>query len=113
MGPGQRPAQPDGMPPFTVAVALSLPALMPAQEVRDLGLLRGLPTEASAVSDAGAVVVGSAGAARAFRWTESGGMQDLGTLGGGAARAVDVSADGAIVAGESVDASGVIHSFGA
>lgn len=78
-----------------------------------LGFLAGHSgSEATGVSDDGAVVVGnsyvypmvsSATPMRAFRWTPAGGMQDLGVLTAGhtQSRAYGVSGDGAVVVGAS------------
>ncbi len=74
------------------------------------------PSSANAVTGDGAVVVGMSGVSvtvgnsstngsRAFRWTQSGGMQDLGALPGHTySAATGVSDDGTIVVGISSDA---------
>jgi len=66
------------------------------------------------LSTDGSVVVGGAwdGAhERAFRWTETDGMQNLGTLGGAWSTAYGVSANGDVVVGWSHDASGRVRAF--
>lgn len=80
-----------------------------------LGVLpNGLDSEAFGVSLQG-IVVGTAtnsdGFARAFRWTESTGMQELGTLGGVISRGTAISADGQTLVGYSSDAAGYIRAF--
>lgn len=64
-----------------------------------------ISSEAKAVSDDGAVIVGSslAGSTKAFRWTKAGGMQDLGALPGqyAASFAVGISGDGSTIVGQS------------
>jgi probable HAF family extracellular repeat protein len=77
-----------------------------AQRLVWLGQLPGgLESEALGVSADGTVVVGTAinsdGFRRAFRWTESDGMQDLGTLGGVLSIGNAVSADGQTIVGYS------------
>jgi len=77
-----------------------------AQRLIWLGQLPGgLESEALGVSADGTVVVGTAinaeGFRRAFRWTESDGMQDLGTLGGVLSLGTAVSADGQTIVGYS------------
>jgi probable HAF family extracellular repeat protein len=79
-----------------------------ATGMRDLGALGanssvGVRAEAHDVNDDGVVVgqstypvPGVSGGYRAFRWTESGGMQDLGTLGGPNANAWEITAGGDI-----------------
>ncbi|MFO1501051.1 MAG: hypothetical protein U1G07_22120 [Verrucomicrobiota bacterium] len=58
---------------------------------------------ATAVTADGSVVVGqsdSAGRSRAFRWTETGGLQDLGVIDGDSeSAATGISDDGALVVG--------------
>jgi probable HAF family extracellular repeat protein len=62
----------------------------------------GTPSYALAISSDGSTVVGVAQyTARAFRWTEAGGVQDLGVLPGGLdSIAWAVNADGSVVVGE-------------
>jgi probable HAF family extracellular repeat protein len=84
--------------------------------MQDLGTLGGSGSAATGVSADGSVVVGvarnAAGQARAFRWTEAGGMQDLGTLLlGGSSRASAVSADGSVVVGVARNAAGKWRAF--
>ena len=70
---------------------------------------------AHGVSADGSVVVGwaqsASGQIRAFRWTQSGGMEDLGTLGGNGSTALGVSADGFVAVGVAYNASGQIRAF--
>ncbi|HEY4989411.1 MAG TPA: hypothetical protein VII09_06365, partial [Opitutaceae bacterium] len=74
-------------------------------------------SEALAISDDGATVVGSGtiggpiDPSHAFRWTAATGIVDLGTLGGNASEADGVSADGDVVAGWSVNSSGDFQAF--
>ncbi|MCK0143031.1 hypothetical protein [Aliiroseovarius sp. F20344] len=77
--------------------------------VTDIGTLRtdlaGF-ARANGVNGDGSVVVGGAAASsafHAFRWTQSGGMEDLGTIGGvnGFSEALAVSKDGTTVVGRS------------
>src|SRR5438552_4159689 len=77
------------------SVAIAQPSL------RGLGTLPGVTQSfAFAISANGSTIVGNSGP-HAFRWTESGGMQDLGVLPGGQVSvAWSVSADGAVVVGE-------------
>jgi hypothetical protein len=57
-------------------------------------------TEAMAVSGDGSVIVGHGAGARAFRWTQAGGVVDLGVLPGHShSMATAVSADGKVVVG--------------
>jgi probable HAF family extracellular repeat protein len=80
-----------------------------------LGTLGGWESEASDVSADGAVVVGWAinekGHKRAFRWTESDGMQDIGTLGGSTSVATSISADGTTIVGWAYTADGFYRAF--
>lgn len=89
----------------------------------DLGALTpGGFSSGFGVSVDGRTVVGSAtvlsggnplGQSHAFRWTETGGMQDLGTLDGPAAfsRALGISDDGGTVVGETAVPGGAVHAF--
>ncbi|GIV58795.1 MAG: hypothetical protein KatS3mg042_1708 [Rhodothermaceae bacterium] len=59
------------------------------------------------VSGDGSVCVGSIGAVRrAFRWTETTGVQDLGTLGGLESEAYAADEDGSVIVGHAVNTSG-------
>lgn len=72
------------------------------QGMQGLGSLGGSFSIARAVSGDGKVIVGDSSTGderRAFRWTESGGMQSLGNL-GFASSASAVSGDGSVIAGE-------------
>jgi probable HAF family extracellular repeat protein len=83
-------------------------------QLQDLGFLRGYGlTKPWSAAANGAACVGSAWPPhnRAFRWTESGGMQDLGTLGGQQSDAWDVSADGTVVVGRAQDSSNQWRAF--
>jgi len=83
-------------------------------QIQDLGFLRGYGlTKPWSAAANGAACVGSARRPhdRAFRWTESGGMQDLGTLGGQQSDAWDVSADGTVVVGRAQDSSNQWRAF--
>ena len=83
-------------------------------QIQDLGFLRGYSlTKPWSAAANGAACVGSAWLPhnRAFRWTESGGMQDLGTLGGQQSDAWDVSADGTVVVGRAQDSSNQWRAF--
>jgi len=87
-----------------------------SQSLTWLGTLGGDRSWAYAVSADGSVVVGksenAAGRFHAFRWTESGGMQDLGTLPGGRySYAFAVSADGSVVVGWATNAAGYDRAF--
>jgi probable HAF family extracellular repeat protein len=87
-----------------------------SQSLTWLGTLGGWVSWAYAVSADGSVVVGksenAAGRFHAFRWTESGGMQDLGTLPGGRySYAFAVSADGSVVVGWATNAAGYDRAF--
>jgi len=87
-----------------------------AQRLVWLGQLPGgLESEALGVSADGTVVVGTAinsnGFRRAFRWTESDGMQDLGTLGGVLSIGNAVSADGQTIVGYSSNQRGQLVAF--
>ena len=87
-----------------------------SQSLTWLGTLGGDRSWAYAVSADGSVVVGksenAAGRFHAFRWTESGGMQDLGTLPGGRySYAFAVSADGSVVVGWATNAAGQFRAF--
>lgn len=78
-------------------------------QIADLGLLPGgFESYAYDASDDGGVVVGwgntsaAHGAARAFRWTQAGGLEDLGSLDGSAfsaSKAYTVSGNGQVVVG--------------
>jgi probable HAF family extracellular repeat protein len=48
---------------------------------------------------------------RAFRWTETTGMQDLGTLGGVNSEAYSASGDGSVIVGRATNASGWYRPF--
>ena len=83
-------------------------------QIQDLGFLSGYSlTKPWSAAANGAACVGSARLPhdRAFRWTESGGMQDLGTLGGQQSDAWDVSADGTVVVGRAQDSSNQWRAF--
>jgi probable HAF family extracellular repeat protein len=83
-------------------------------QLQDLGFLSGYGlTKPWSAAANGAACVGSARQPhdRAFRWTESGGMQDLGTLGGQQSDAWDVSADGTVVVGRAQDSSNQWRAF--
>ena len=83
-------------------------------QIQDLGFLRGYGlTKPWSAAANGAACVGGAYSPhnRAFRWTESGGMQDLGTLGGQQSDAWDVSADGTVVVGRAQDSSNQWRAF--
>ena len=83
-------------------------------QIQDLGFLRGYSlTKPWSAAANGAACVGGAYSPhnRAFRWTESGGMQDLGTLGGQQSDAWDVSADGTVVVGRAQDSSNQWRAF--
>jgi probable HAF family extracellular repeat protein len=87
-----------------------------AQRLVWLGQLPGgLESEALGVSADGTVVVGTAinsdGFRRAFRWTESDGMQDLGTLGGVLSIGNAISADGQTIVGYSSNQRGELVAF--
>ncbi|GBD01341.1 hypothetical protein HRbin18_01062 [bacterium HR18] len=87
-----------------------------AQRLTWLGTLPGGNfSYATGVSADGSVVVGWAqsanGLTHAFRWTQSGGMQDLGTLGGLMSDARGVSADGSVVVGTAWNASVQFRAF--
>jgi probable HAF family extracellular repeat protein len=75
----------------------------------------GLESEALGVSADGTVVVGTAinaeGFRRAFRWTESDGMQDLGTLGGVLSIGNAISTDGQTIVGYSSNQRGELVAF--
>lgn len=95
--------------------ATALLTVSNAQSLTWLGTLGGNVSQAYAVSSNGTVVVGytqdSAGRARAFRWTDGGGMQDLGTFGGSHSWAWSVSADGFVVVGWSSNSAGESLAF--
>ena len=83
-------------------------------QIQDLGFLSGyFLTKPWSAAANGAACVGGAYSPhnRAFRWTESGGMQDLGTLGGQQSDAWDVSADGTVVVGRAQDSSNQWRAF--
>ena len=83
-------------------------------QIQDLGFLSGYSlTKPWSAAANGAACVGGAYSPhnRAFRWTESGGMQDLGTLGGQQSDAWDVSADGTVVVGRAQDSSNQWRAF--
>lgn len=63
------------------------------------------PAVAYGVSGDGSVVVGSH-SFRAFRWTETTGMQELGQLAGSESEAFDVSGDGSTIVGAAQDTWG-------
>lgn len=100
---------------WNVVVALSIGlgtwTSVSAQSLTWLGTLSGAQSWVSGVSADGSVVVGgsynASGQTRAFRWTESGGMQELGTLPGYDwwSGASCVSVDGAVVVGVAKTAS--------
>jgi len=86
-----------------------------AQRLIWLGTLGGFTSEAYDVSNNG-VVVGVARNAqhrqRAFRWTETEGMQDLGTLGGPESTAYSISDDGTVIVGTAnINDSSIQHAF--
>jgi probable HAF family extracellular repeat protein len=93
----------------------------PIGGLQNLGVLAGNTddpyywSEARDVSADGKTVVGRSidaqGRLRAFRWTETGGMQDLGALGGLVSSAFGVSADGAVVVGWASDSYGRTRPF--
>ena len=83
-------------------------------QIQDLGFLSGYSlTKPWSAAANGAACVGSAYPPynRAFRWTESGGVQDLGTLGGQQSDAWDVSANGTVVVGRAQDSSNQWRAF--
>jgi probable HAF family extracellular repeat protein len=83
-------------------------------QIQDLGFLSGyFLTKPWSAAANGAACVGGAYSPhnRAFRWTESGGMQDLGTLGGQQSDAWDVSANGTVVVGRAQDSSNQWRAF--
>ena len=83
-------------------------------QIQDLGFLSGYSlTKPWSAAANGAACVGGAYSPhnRAFRWTESGGMQDLGTLGGQQSDAWDVSANGTVVVGRAQDSSNQWRAF--
>ncbi len=94
---------------------------LPLGSAQNLGVLAGNTdnpyywSEARDVSADGKTVVGRSidadGRLRAFRWTESGGMQDLGALGGLVSSAFGVSADGSVVVGWASDPQGRTRPF--
>ncbi len=85
--------------------------------MHDLGTLsnsEGWWSAAYGVSGSGSVVVGESGSSsqrRAFRWTQSGGMQNLGAFGGTQSLGNGVSADGRVVVGAARNASGQLRAF--
>ncbi|MEJ5385216.1 MAG: hypothetical protein WHS44_10090 [Fimbriimonadales bacterium] len=99
---------------FWVA-ALGVISVCGAQRLVWLGNLPGgSGSEALGVSN-DAVVTGTAtntdSFPRAFRWTETSGMQDLGTLGGVLSRGTAISADGSTIVGYSSDSNGSLVAF--
>jgi len=81
----------------------------------DIGTLGGAWADVHAVSDDGRVIVGrsqtSGGSIRAYRWTETSGMEDLGTFGGPDASVTGLSSDGAVVIGRADGVGGVQRAF--
>ena len=75
----------------------------------DLGALGDGSSFALGISDIG-VAVGYSGA-RAFRWTQAGGMVDLGALGGGSSVALAVNDRGTLVVGTSMTADNTQRAF--
>ena len=105
------------VPVVLVTLGMLLGVITPlhAQSLTWLGTLGGNYSWAYGVSADGSVVVGASyngsGYVRAFRWTQSGGMQDLGTLGGNSSWAYGVSADGSVVVGYAYNVSGYVRAF--
>jgi probable HAF family extracellular repeat protein len=93
----------------------------PYGSLQNLGVLAGNTddpsywSEARDVSADGKTVAGRStdaqGRLRAFRWSETDGMQDLGTLGGVHSGAYGVSADGSTIVGYADDAQGRMRPF--
>jgi probable HAF family extracellular repeat protein len=83
------------------------PALPDPPQLTILSTFGGNHARALGISSDGSVVVGWSLAPqsvdRAFRWTESGGLQDMGTLGGSFAWANGISPNGEVVVGLSSD----------
>jgi probable HAF family extracellular repeat protein len=76
----------------------------PTGGLQDIGV-PGVGCDADAISDDASVIVGEhqvSGFWRAFRWTESTGMQDIGTLGGPESRALAASQNGSVIVGTSL-----------
>jgi len=83
--------------------------------MQDLGTFGGSTGDSWAASADGSVVVGAAhnslGQWRAFRWSQSTGLQPLGTLGGAESGARDISADGAVIVGLARNPQGQWRAF--
>lgn len=91
----------------------------PQTGMQDLGTLGGDRSAATAISNDGAVVVGTArnsqGVTRAFKWSAAGGMEDLGTLAGNDpsffSAATALSESGSVIVGVSETLGGETHAF--
>ncbi|MFN3691192.1 MAG: hypothetical protein ACK4UU_09740, partial [Fimbriimonadales bacterium] len=81
----------------------------------DLGTLGGANSRAYGISANGAFIVGSAqdteGNWRAFRWSDSNGMENLGSLGGNEIRTYGVTNDGTVVVGMARNTAGEWRAF--
>lgn len=92
--------------------AHSRPFLWRDGEFVELGSLGGSRASATAVNDAGTVIGwavpkgGGLRNARAFVWTEAGGLTDIGTLGGRTSRAYGVNERGQVVGYSATSAGG-------
>ena len=88
------------------------------QNFTDLGTMGGRNSDAHGISANGSVIVGSFTDANnndhAFRWTQSGGVQDLGAIGGNNPNKTfinGISADGSVIVGSILDANKNGHAF--
>ncbi|MEZ6120065.1 MAG: hypothetical protein R3C28_26330 [Pirellulaceae bacterium] len=94
----------------TAVQQLGVTFVQPAMGARTL-LNAAVPSFAHAISDDANMIVGET-AGRAFRWSESTGMNDIGTLAGGIVgggvftRATDLSSDGRVLVGQGSRALG-------
>lgn len=103
---------------FACCPPVTAQTIVPADPSGSLyGELLPLPTfggtlnSATGVSADGSVVVGfsrnASAVSRAFRWTDSGGLQDLGTLGGMTSSiSKGISGDGSVIVGQSNSSTG-------